>query len=265
MLCSPVRSCIQSPFSLGGLVGLPSSAVFDVDATQAASYGGSGQTWANLVADTTHDWRLGASSSPSTDDPTFTGSAGSPSAYFALDGGDWFTLASGTNTTFIEALHKTTGGTDWWLAIAGQFVSSASIQGFFGTSNATTVRGVYVATNASNQIQTAVRGDTANVITSAAALPALTNGEDFLYIVSIGSSGVRQWLDSRTKIEASFTKNTSTGAAGGAVSLGARMGGSRMVNGTRIYACSMGNAYIDDAQAAQIISTYNARHGRTYA
>lgn len=56
------------------------SCVFDLDATQIASYGGSGQSWQNLVtapADGstrgTYDFYVGTNGSSATNDPVFTG------------------------------------------------------------------------------------------------------------------------------------------------------------------------------------------------
>ena len=76
----------------GGVVGSLSdvvdSAVFDIDATQSASYGGTGTTWSNLVASpadgaaqSAYDFQLGDGADSSTY-PTFTGTVGDAAAYF---------------------------------------------------------------------------------------------------------------------------------------------------------------------------------------
>jgi hypothetical protein len=64
-----------------------------------------------------------------------------------------------------------------------------------------------------------------------------------------------------------MTFNVAALDASGYLTIGgqANGGASKLPNGTRIYAASMGNSYIDDDDAAKIIATYNARHGRTYA
>jgi len=247
------------------------SAVLDLDATIFNSYSGSGQVWSNLVpapadgsAKTAYDFNLGDSSSPATNDPTFTGSAGSPSAYFALDGGDYF--SDPANTAFLNNLQKTTGGTDFWIATAFRFINSGSIQSLWGTSNATTVVGAYANINASNLLQESLRGDTAVVSTVSGSFSALVNGTDYLYIVSFGPTQVRQWLNSLTKVEATFTKNTCVNNPGGNMNIAARMtGNNKLANGSRVYAFSAGNQYIDNADAARIFDIYSSRHGRNYA
>ena len=101
------------------LDGLLTGAVFDLDATMLASYNGSGQTWANMIAapadgsaKTAGDFYRGVNGTATATDPTFTGSAGSQSAYWLHDGFDAFFLAGG-NTAFIDSLHRTTGGSDY--------------------------------------------------------------------------------------------------------------------------------------------------------
>jgi hypothetical protein len=62
-----------------------------------------------------------------------------------------------------------------------------------------------------------------------------------------------------------MTFNTSTLDAAGALRIGAHTNGNAPVtNGTRIYAVAMGNAFLDDQQAAAILAVYEARHGRDY-
>jgi hypothetical protein len=97
-------------------------AVFELDAGLSASYGGSGQTWANIVttpadgsAQTAYDLYRGATSGSEGSDLTFNGSAGANSAneYWSFDSGDYFTLA-GSNTTFLNSLHKENAAFTWY-------------------------------------------------------------------------------------------------------------------------------------------------------
>src|SRR5574343_994393 len=104
----------------GSLSDVIASAVFDLDATQAASYPGSGTTWSNLVtapadgsAQTAYDFYRGDGST-STTYPTFNGTPGSAAAYWSFDGGDLFDLKSGANTTFLKNAHKSAGGGIGW-------------------------------------------------------------------------------------------------------------------------------------------------------
>lgn len=72
--------------------------VLCLDAGDSDSYGGSGQTWADLSGQG-NDYQLGAGSGSGSDDPTFNGSAGglSDAEYFSFDGGDFFSPVSATS------------------------------------------------------------------------------------------------------------------------------------------------------------------------
>ena len=77
----------------GGIV--EQNLVCHLDAGDANSYSGSGQTWSDL-SPAGNDFYRGATSSPEPSDATFNGAAGGESSgeYFSLDGGDWFAVAS---------------------------------------------------------------------------------------------------------------------------------------------------------------------------
>ena len=268
---SPLHRANADP----SLKSVLSSCVFDLDATKSASYGGSGQAWANLVpvpADgstrTAYDFYLGTNGSIGATDPTFTGTAGSSAAYFALDGGDVFRIPA--MTAFFNRLHKTTGGTDWWFSLAFRFSSNGSAQNIFATRTSSATTGTVIQSSAADLVQMGMRGDTSNATTSPSALPALVNGTDYVLIGSFSAAqaNFRWWLNSTTKTNASFTPNPSvTDASGTTTIAGSAAAGSSslMANGTRIYALSMGNAYIDNNEAAKIVAAYNTRHGRVYA
>lgn len=256
------------------LKGVIASCVFDLDATKSASYSGTGQIWKNIVpvpadgaAQSAYDFTFGLTDSISTDDAAFTGSAGSASAYFSLDGGDVFRIPA--MTTFLKNLQKTTGGSDWWWAMAFRYASNGNAQTFLSTRLSASTVGISLQISAANQVQLGMRGDTANATTSSSALTALSTNTDYLLIGSFSAGqSFRWWLNSSTKTAISFVPNTCTTDASGLSTIGgsaATSPGTQMGSGTRIYAVSMGNAYIDNAEAAKIIAAYNARHGRSYA
>jgi len=131
--------------------------VFDLDATCTSSYGGSGQTWANLEttpadssAQSAYDFYLGNTSSATTDDPTFNGSADSAAAYFSVDGGDYFSLASGANPTFLVDAHDTTNSGGFWFSFCGNIASSAGNSAMFATKTSTIDSGVGFIHGANN-------------------------------------------------------------------------------------------------------------------
>ncbi|QQG36910.1 MAG: hypothetical protein HYS17_03825 [Micavibrio aeruginosavorus] len=254
------------------LDGVLASTVFDLDATIAASYGGSGQTWANLTAapadgsaKTAYDFYLGATSSAASDDPAFNGTPGDSAAYFSVDGGDFWRLA-GAKPDFLDALHKTTGGTNWWLAMTIRWATSGN--GLFGTGNASSAPGMNLrTTSADGSMNLRMRGDTATV-TFASPAGLLTNGGDAVIIHSFNkdTSIMARWVNTRTGTTGAFVPNATSSDASGAGEIFSRGDGNFfMASGARLYSCAMGNEYLDDTKAAAIIAHLNARHNRTYA
>lgn len=252
---------INSYQSIG--VFVPST-VFDLDATLLASYPGNGQVWYNLEdtpadgsARFSYNMALGLNTTPSTDDPTFTGTAGSPSAYWAFDGTDRFTL-NGSNTTFLNAMHKTTGGTAFWMAAAFKVSDFLGGLPLMTTNLSSTALGMRMNISSGETIGL-IQGDgTTGKVLSASA--AQTIGSYITVILSYDGVNVRQWINTRTKTVTPNTMNVATADAANTFSA--------FVNspvGTELKAISMGNSYIDDADAGKILDLYNSRHGRTYA
>ena len=256
--------------STPSLKDVVSSCVFDVDATIAASYGGSGQTWANLVtapadgsAQAAYDFYLGAGSGGSSDDPTFTGTSGNAAAYFSLDGGDYFTLKSASNTSFLNNLHKTTGGQDFWIAAAFQLADASAAWPVMGTNPTTNDEGIRVHVSSGEAVTLRQRGS-GSVECASINLSSGTN-YTCLYSYSHGSGTVRYWINTVTATSESFSFSTSTSNPAGALSLFAANGGTNFAGtGTRVYAAAMGNAYIGNTEAAAIFAAYESRHGRDY-
>lgn len=239
---------------------LVSSTVFDIDATVSDSYGGSGTTWANLET-TPADSAAQSAYDFTNNGFTFTGSAGSAGAYWLADGTNQFDLGGG-NTSFLNNLPKTTGGTNFWFAMA--FRAGSGTQRLCHTGSATNVPLLGVFTNASNIMNLFQRGDTASANTSFGS--ALSAGTDYVVIVSHDSAtnNIRYWINTATASNQAQTYNATTTNAG-AFTIGAESdGGNPLVNGVRVYAVSMGNAYLDNTGAAAIFAEYETRHGRDY-
>lgn len=247
----------------------------DLDATIAASFddGVDAQKWLNLIASPSdgaaqsdYDFYRGADGSSSTDDPTHTGTVGDAAAYFAMDGGDFFKLVSATNPATFKDLHKTTGGPDFWLALAFKFISSGTAQFPFATMgssiNAPHIRTQLLTTDKFRLHQ---RG-AANAIS--ADTSALTDGTDYVVIMSHKHSSniTRIWINSSTPdVDGAHTFSTTTTDAATVGSIGARSNNSNQVaNGTRIYAFSSGDEYLDNTKAGEIITLYRDRHSRVY-
>lgn len=242
---------------------MPSSAVFDLDATIVSSYGGTGQTWTNLVpapadgeASSAYNFTLGTDAAVSTDDPTFTGTAGSPSAYFLFDGGDRVAMAA--NTTFINSLHKTTGGTDFTFGFAFRNIDSSAIR-LAGTTFTTGALGAGVTKN-TNETIVLVQGNGTSQVSSTGS-PTLLDATDYVLLVSCAAGGgnVRYWVNG-VRSNGTIAYNTATGDASGIF-----RAFSTIITGTRLYGLSMFKQFIGDAEASAILETYRTRHGRAYA
>ena len=264
----------SSPASLGTVLA---STVFDLDATIAASYT-SGQTWSNIettpadsAGQTDYDMYLGADVNASTDDPTFTGSAGDPGAYFAFDGGDFCNLKSGTNTTFLDALHKTTGGSDWWACMTLKTVDFAGASTMFSTHGATNTAGLRVQFSSAELIQAPQRGDAAGVAGNSSI--AVTAASDVIVIISHSHSGnqTRFWCSrsgaTGTAEEISQTYSASTSNATNELCIGSLGSGvgNFLESGVRVYSFAMGNEYLDDTKAGLLIAALETRHARDYS
>lgn len=255
------------------LADVIASTVCDLDATIAASYPGTGTTWANLVATpadgaakTDYDFFTGNGATATTY-PAFNGSAGSAASYWSFDGGDYFSLKSGANSAFLNALHKTTGGADWWAAITFRMADDAGAGfKFWGTSTGGSSNpGIADQLRGDNTFRSQQRGASSSTADSTATL---SNGVDYLVISSHSHSTntTRLWIASTTAESKSQTYSTSTDNAANTLKIGANGAAAQaMPNGSRLYSFAMGNEFIDNTKAAAIYTHLGARHGRTYA
>ncbi len=244
----------------------------DLDATIADSYSGSGQTWANLIASpadgsaqTDNDFWLGFTGTPSTDDPTFTGTPGDPAAYFNHDGLDYLTTKNLSAALTLSNAHKTDqAGT--WIAVTYKVAPATSnADSIWGNRVGATDHALQIKQNGSllqsNGSATAVKSGLFS------NMPAAT---DVIIIVSwdgtATTNNIRAWRNSRTKTESSAAFGATTTAGSNSFSVMASNNGTGTMNlDTRLYGMAWGNAFIDDADAVAIIDHLNARHERTYA
>lgn len=253
------------------------SVCFDLDATIAASYddGVDSQKWFNLIASpadgesqSAYDFYRGNDNSSSTDDPTHNGTVGNDAAYWTLDGGDLFSLVSGANTTLLGDLHKTTGGKDFWIAIAWHQVDNSWPGAVMFTNrghNGNAQKGIeFSLINNQQKVQLVHRGTSFTSLIS----DQLSAGEaagDHITLISHSHSGdeSRLWLNSTLKTAAhTFSATT---AASALATIGAYSGGaSGMSTETRLYSVAIGNEYLSAEGAANIIAHLETRHNRDY-
>ena len=253
------------------LQGSVASCCADLDATIAASYGGSGQTWANLIAapadsaaQSAYDFYLGATSGSSTDDPAFTGSPGSSAAYWACDGGDFFQIAAG-NTTLLKDAHKTTGGGDVTMVMVFKSGSTLANSPCFGNANAGASHGFDSLTATTG---TAFKMAQYNGTTGATTgtLETIAASTDYVVAVAFNytSGTLKTALNARVFTNRTIASNVDTTDATNAFKIGGA-GTGIIPTGYRIYSFSLFNALLSDANLSSVIDAYNARHGRAYA
>lgn len=242
--------------------------VFDLDATIADSYPGSGTTLANLIASpadgsgqTAYDFEI-----VGTTPPVFNGSAGTSGAYFTLtNSGGAFEIP--TNTAFLASLHKTTGGADFTFCFVGEVLDATwNNEAIGGTSVSNTENGVRMITTTAENLQLAHHNGTSQVTNTSTTSPK-TTGFVFLAVAYDHTAGeVTYWLSSSTGDVNSFTFNTTTTDATHEFCLGAVNRTSFTLKNSQWTwkAASMWNKVLSDAEIADVITEYETRHEETY-
>lgn len=262
------RQCAGPAAGSAYLDGVVASTVFDLDATIADSYAGSGTTWANLIAapadgsaQTDYDFYRGDGATGTTY-PAFNGTGGSVAAYWSFDGGDYFRLKSGANTALLAALHKTTGGADFWLAFTYRPVDASTFNHIFSTQTTAAGVGLRVQINNIEDMSLIQRG-TANASSPSTNTAA---GTDHVAIFSYShtTGEIACWIDTVTGSFSALAFNTTTGTANLAHIGGSNGATNALQSGSRLYSFAMGNEYLDNTKAAAIIAHLEARHGRDY-
>ena len=264
----PLLISAGSPY----LDGVLPSTVFDLDATIAASYGGSGTTWSNLVASpadgaakTDYDFYTGDGATSSTY-PTFNGTAGNAAAYWSFDGGDYFRKKDGVITDFLQRIHNYgLAGKGFWAVWAGNIPTPASIASVFSTSDAASEGCLLqiLTSTGYGRIRRRHSGGGSSMDSTVSV-----TGSNKLVIVSFNNEtgAFRYWINSTTVTSNGTNTTVSSAASTGVPVIGAETDfGGALPNASRLYSFAMGNEYLDDNKAAIIIAHLNARHSRTYA
>lgn len=270
------RSITGSLSAGGSMQDVIASTVFDVDATMQGSYSGSGQTFSNLVtspadgeSQTAYNLQLGTTSSPSTDDPTFTGSAGDSGAYFLHDGGDTMSLVNtNANAPFFNDIHKGASGQAWWLAFAIRTPSSLATMSYINSTGfALSNYGLRVRTISSGAVEVILGQGGPGFFYSGPGGGVSTTDETLLIVTYDFDSDSLDIYINGSAYATGVTGATSTTTTAPTYDFrfsGIDSGSQRYLNGTRLYAMSGGNTKINSTQATAIKTEYESRHGRTY-
>jgi hypothetical protein len=238
-----------------------SAVIADLDATIAASADGTGTTWDNYES-TPNDGTAQGDTDFTNNGYTFTGTAGSSSAYWASGGGtDRFNI-SGGNTAFFNNLPKTTGGVDFTL-IFTLTPTGSGIQRLFHTGPDNTANGIGAFINGT-RLFFAQRGGSANS-TLDTGIDITMDVPAFIAIAHTNSTNITTvWYNTSTGVELSHTFETCTTNAG-EFAIGAQSDGSNSLqSGTELYSFATANAVATNANIAAIIAEYETRQPRTY-
>lgn len=244
-----------------------------LEATHSSSYGGAGQSLTSLItspadgtAQAANIMSLGATTSVSTDDPAFSGTAGNPAACFTLDGGDMFAQANATLTSssILNNAHRSD--------VAGSFVAWAgvipaddtAVHGLCGNASSGSQQGFELLVNTSGVLQLVQRGAT-SITVSMLGVPRRV---PVLILVAWNgtatTNNVRCWINTTTKAQFSATFGIATSATNRSMSICGSNAVKPVAAGTQFRSFLYGNSFIDDAQARQIFSLLQSRHGVNY-
>lgn len=256
----------------GSIQDIVAEAVFDLDATQSASYGGSGQTWANLVPNphdgstqTAWDVTLGTSSSAASDDPTFTGTAGTSGAYFAYDGGDMLSILS--MPQYMREMHRTTAQFTMGFCLN----VAASNQGLIGTGNGvsagTGLAWLYQPTVPRVLLQVWGANDFSNNIIS---VTGTATGDLCLIIAVDAVNGTAKVFKNGTKFTGTYAGRGTSSSNRADAYLTSRYGSSGttpsfpLTSGSRCRSIFLIDKYVTDIEAGNLLVEMNLRHGSIY-
>lgn len=253
----------------------PSNAVCDLDATIAASYA-SGQKWLNLIASpadgaaqSAYDYTIGANTTPTTDDPTFNGTAGSSTAYFSFDAGDYFNMTGATSTTpLLDTMHQKVPYTI--IMCMDITFSSASLQTIFCTGNTSNVANNAMSIKLqSTNIFFRQRVQASSIqVQRNGVTPNAAGNKIFVFSYDPTTNDMTSWVNTATGTSTAtgFTATALT-HAGDVPAIGAigTTGLDTFINGTKMYSVALLNKSVGNAEVAQIIGFYNRRHNRVYA
>lgn len=261
---------VSGSFPNGTLTGVLPTPLFQLDANLLASYPGSGQTLANVIAapadasaQTAYDFWLGDTSAVTTDDPTFVPGVYPTSSKFTVDGGDRCRIKA--MTSLLNTIHRSDTGVPFWFSMAYMTPNVTTTQLLFGDSNGSTAAGFRVEINGSN-----IRFVRADGTVNATTIPfgGLVANTPYLFFVNYDpiTGNYSMALNSRTLGTTGTNAFSNLTDATGNIAFGGASGGSaRPVAGSELYGCSMGLGTLSNANVSAAVDYYNALHGRTYA
>jgi hypothetical protein len=242
---SPAIAAIPNPGSfwqIAQYLGIDSNMQWCLDAADIASMpSSSDQTWLNRGASSLN-WIRGGSTSASSDDPAFNGTAGDLKAatYFSFDGGDFFlqTNSGGAQPSFMQRIHA--DNALFAMAFWCQFASISAINGLISTFDGNTgVRGSYFRVTSGATLQLLIgRGSGGTYVLNAESAATIPTGRPVFLAVAVDEAtgtGIFQIDGTQESFTSTYT-TPSSGTFGAAIRVGSSSGTShRFENGNRMF------------------------------
>ena len=244
----------------------------DIDATLSPSYGGSGQTWANMIsspsdgaAQADYDLFLGATGSDEGDDPTFVGIAGDVAALFDYDGGDFNVtkVAAASHPPTYKNAHKTTSGGDITIAMVMKTGDSVpGNNGIFGNASGGVDNGLFIQITGAG----ALRLSQCNGSSCAGTGDLTTLSADTLHLIIVAyesdTGNVRFWVNTKTKSTSSLSSGTTTTDPASKWSIAAIESAIVLKAGSHVIHYSVYDDFLDDADVGALVDLLESRHDR---
>jgi hypothetical protein len=267
---SPVRSDASAEVEVfTRLEDLVSSTIVDLDASLSESTANS-QQWQNLTltpaSGDTDDYNFyrGSSADDDAASPTLTNDQ-----HFAMSTSVHFEslLTTTSCPTFWKNMHKKTAGNAYWIAYAMYYGSTSDSGVVFETwQQSSGVKGEgltsqVIPSNNPENIHHGHRATAQNIID----VTTFMSLQDTVVIISwdADTDNIRVWMDTQdfSDTDASVFGTATNDAECNPVGIGYHsLQGSWLPSGTKLYALSMGNSYLTDAQALMIRKEYAERH-----
>lgn len=256
-----VPSFIKKPLSLRDAIP---SCLMDIDFTRLECYDGSSQRINNLVSDPIdgsfedeYDCMNGSSSGATSTDMTFVGTPGDPAAYMSGDGNDVLRSWDAIDTDKFVDLPKTTGGSlpvTFALAFRHKTLSGT----ITALGNAVGGSNNYVRVRSTSSQSIGIQHSQGAVTDQANFPGAMSDDSDYVFIGALAADGTVTMWRNGNKNSQSITLAAGTGDGGLFSVL------QSAASGTRLYAFSVYDEVLTDAQAAYVLAEYRSRHNRNY-
>lgn len=235
------------------------SAVAQWDATFSDSYAGSGTSFNNLISSPA-DGSAQSAYHLTLSNLTFVGTADDEAAYLETAGTGFAELV-GSNTTFLNAMHRGLLGADMTLIIP-YYVTAATTGYLMSTQNSASSAGVSVDTD--TNVTFRQQGDSTSSNVSGGTI---ATGVWNLLIISHDADGgmSRRWVNSSIGTTQTHVFNESANNATVNFHLFGRNDSSvLMPSGSRFKGAALLNTYCDDTLAATLFAYYNDVHATSY-